>query len=787
MTNTMDWAALIGRHDMKWAQTPLCRPESPETMMRGAFLGNGTLGALVYASDEPCDFPHHALRVDIGRADVADKGGQRTDGGMWWDKWNCQNKGTRLHTGGFMLWGHGLAKVQPMTLDLYQAECRAAVSTKHQVPGSISMRVLVAATRQVIVAECLLTGDEVIPSFLNTVASADIMRAENLDYSNSCRPRFVRRAMPFPGWPPAKNSVTDDGIIVEVQPLLDGKEYAVAWTEVLAGDKLYLYCSLGVSPSIKSLSMGSDDTRSATDEAIEAVRSAREAGLAAIEAEHRAWWSARWQQSAIAIPDARLESFYTIQIYKFLSSTRAGAPIPDATGPWSYAMGGPDDWAHCPGYPHVWLNFNLQMHCLIGNVSGHAGQLATVAERLLAWALRQPEWQQEGSRPLAIGGGASYDLEEGHRRPIASIHLIWLLHNCWLAARHDGSEKWAARWNKLLPVLAAAANDPLARLKEGADGKLHLLNSDSPEYPVPPKFQVNHRQAMTDATYELAFTRWALEQLCTDLPKDPRATQWKAALANMTGFPVDIFGLRISADLSHDVGHRHYSHLVMLWPLRLWNWDDSGKQELIARSIGTWLGCPPDGKKRTGFTWAAAANICAHIGRGDWAWGHMDTYFEELPRGTARRFQNTMAREWGFILETPLGIGNAVTEMLLQSHGGRIRIFPAIPDAWQASAFHNLSAEGGWKVSAGRQDGATAWVRVEATVPGSIRLRHGIAQALVETDGMEVVHQADGECGLSATAGGARILLRAPEVQNPVFGPVAHAFHPTWRWGEPKP
>ena len=146
-----------------------------------------------------------------------------------------------------------------------------------------------------------------------------------------------------------------------------------------------------------------------------------------------------------------------------------------------------------------------------------------------------------------------------------------------------------------------------------------------------------------------------------------------------------------------------------------------------------------------------------------------------------------MAREWGFILETPLGIGNAVTEMLLQSHGGLIRIFPAIPDAWQASAFHNLSAEGGWKVSAGRQNGATAWVRVEATVPGAIRLRHGIAQALVETDGMEVVHQADGECVLTATAGGARILLRASEAQNPVFAPVAHAFHPTWRWGEPKP
>jgi hypothetical protein len=73
----------------------------------------------------------------------------------------------------------------------------------------------------------------------------------------------------------------------------------------------------------------------------------------------------------------------------------------------------------------------------------------------------------------------------------------------------------------------------------------------------------------------------------------------------------------------------------------------------------------------------------------------------------------------------------------------------------------------------------------ETMTRGAIRLRHGIAQAIVETEGMEVVHQTDGECVLTATAG-ATVLLRAPQVQSPalqvqspVFAPVAHAFHPT--------
>jgi hypothetical protein len=71
-------------------------------------------------------------------------------------------------------------------------------------------------------------------------------------------------------------------------------------------------------------------------------------------------------------------------------------------------------------------------------------------------------------------------------------------------------------------------------------------------------------------------------------------------------------------------------------------------------------------------------------------------------------------------------------------------------------------------------------------VPGAIRLRHGIAEAIVETNGMQVAEHVNGECVLTATAS-ASVLLHAPEVQNPVFAPVAHAFHPAWRWGEPKP
>ena len=96
--NSLSW---LERHDLIWKEMPICRPESPETIQRGAFLGNGTPGAVVFAVDEPCDFPHHAYQIDVGRADAADTGGRRKDGSEWWDKWQLTHKATRLHTAGF--------------------------------------------------------------------------------------------------------------------------------------------------------------------------------------------------------------------------------------------------------------------------------------------------------------------------------------------------------------------------------------------------------------------------------------------------------------------------------------------------------------------------------------------------------------------------------------------------------------------------------------------------------------------------------------------------------------
>jgi len=759
LSGKIDWAANIGRHDLLWKQAPLCKPESTEPMMRGAFLGNALLGALVYAEDVACDFPHHTLHIDVGRSDVADKGGKRTDGTEWWDKWGLKNKSTRLHTGGFSLLTRGLGIAGPMRLDLWNAASQTEFNIGKGA-GKIIARTFVASKDPVIVAEVLYEGYEAAPGR---------------------RPRFVRRAMTFPGWPPPRNSITD-GINVEIQPMLDGQEYAIAWCEVAEPGRLVLMVSLGVSPAVKAGSCGSADLRSAAQEAIESVAAARTAGLAELERRHREWWHEYYQASHIAVPDARIEGFHWIQQYKLGCTTRPMMPLPDETGPWSYAMGGPDDWAHCPGYPHIWFNLNTQLHYLPHLVSNHPGAGANLMDALIRYSTRILGEKPDPAAIAGIGGSSGYDLYGGENDVPEACHLMWLLHSCWLNSRYAADQHFREKWEKLLPLLAAAMNGFQMKLHEEKDGRLHMYNTQSPEYPS--RSQVYKSSDMTDSNYELALCLWGARCLNTNLPNDPRAGKWRDIEKCLANYQVDDWGLRISKEVPFDQGHRHFSHLMMIWPLREWQWEDNTKHNIIASSLGTWLAVPPDFKFRTGFTWAVAALMAAHCQRGEWVTGHLDTYFDEFPRGTSRRFPNTMVREWGFCMETSMAASAAILDMLLQSHGGLLRVFPAIPAEWPDSQFFHLRGEGGFVVSARRESNRTIWVQVVSETGETILLNHGISDPVIILSGGMKAKNNGNNIILSGPPGGSA-MVRAVNIDLPTLLPVEHTIRSNWHWGEP--
>jgi hypothetical protein len=157
------------------------------------------------------------------------------------------------------------------------------------------------------------------------------------------------------------------------------------------------------------------------------------------------------------------------------------------------------------------------------------------------------------------------------------------------------------------------------------------------------------------------------------------------------------------------------------------NTDDPEMYELVDRSISHWYNFErADGwRDRCAFTLSSVASMRAATGRGDEALAMLHDLLGNL---THRSYVhvNTLSTEGGGrnpTFEATVAAANSIIELLLQSWGDTIRVFPAVPGDWQALSFADLRAQGGFLVSAERVDGRTAWVRIESLAGEPCRLR----------------------------------------------------------------
>ena len=60
--------------------------------------------------------------------------------------------------------------------------------------------------------------------------------------------------------------------------------------------------------------------------------------------------------------------------------------------------------------------------------------------------------------------------------------------------------------------------------------------------------------------------------------------------------------------------------------------------------------------------------------------------------------------------------------MLLQSHTGVVRIFPAIPAGWEDVSFEKLRAQGAFLISAAKRNGAVVLVEIQSEKGGQLLL-----------------------------------------------------------------
>jgi alpha-L-fucosidase 2 len=718
---TIDWPAFLSKQDLLWTKLPTHWEE-------GAFLGNGLVGAMVFASAE------RTLSFQLGRTDITD-----------------HQKGRepilarpRLPVGRLEIQTAGKLEGAEARLSLRDAEWSGTLRTTR---GSLELRSYVHATLPVLVVELAASGEE--------GARIGFQPAEAIN------PRLLVRRLPITDVDrnPAPFIEERGATRVSVQPRRAGGEYAVAWQETSLGGARRL-----IILSIADSFPGAD----ARNQAAAAVARAVEEGPAALRRSHQAYWHAFYPASFVSIPNARLQSFYWIQMYKLASATRADRPAMGTLGPWYHAT------------PIPGINWNLSLQLSYWPV--HAANRLSLGESLLGIVDRNQD-NLRSNVPASLGNGLMAVGRQGGPDAISPVdltypaakgaheisNLVWVMHDYWLHWRHAMDP---ALLQRMYPLLKASVGYVLTQLKPGQDGKLHLPVAISPEFP----------KTVADTNYDLSLLRWGLQTLI-DLhrragDKQAPVASWRDTLARLTPYPVGPNGYSIGRDQPLDQSHRHFSHLFMVYPLRLVTGVNVDERTLIEKSLAHWIGL--EGALQ-GQSFVGASAISSLLGKGEDA----ERFLVELLRRFVK--PNTMYLEPADrsrpgsgnefpVLETPLAAAQAIHEMLLQSWGGTLRIFPAIPAGWKEVAFHELRAEGAFLVSAVRRGGRTVLVKVKSLAgePANLRADLDDPEIVGSSRRSMAKKQADGTWRLTLAKGESLVLqARGLSSADRTIAPIA--------------
>jgi len=660
--NNINWTAFMQEQRLNWDSIS-------DNYYTGILLGNGQLGTNIYKEN------NHAIRFDIGRSDVTDQRPHNSDTVAFEQLLSRP----RLPIGKMLLNTKGEISAADMQLDIYNAESSGTITT---TKGTIHFFAYVPTGQDVIVVKVYGTGNEkniqwqwVGEESISPRITSQSKKNGIIDYLNN--PGFVE-----------KDSA---GYHISHQPLLYSNGYTTAYTTKQAADTSILLLSVGNAVEVN---------KSATAEAIQFINNYLAQPEITVLQNHRDWWHHFTKQSLISIPDARMQGYYWMEQYNMASATRAGKPMVDLMGPW-YKSKTP--------WPAIWWNLNTQLAYSSIFASNHLELGRSLFDAFYnnqnTLIKNAPvKWQYDAA---AVNRISSYDLhspvlndeiENGKFEPGNLTWALFYYHKYFLYSKDTNELQ-----TRIFPLLKRSVNFLIHLLNKDDQGIYHMVNSFSPEY-----------ADAIDAHYSLSALKWGLKTLInTDQllkSNDLDRQKWEEILIHLPPYYTNEKGYLIGKDKELLTGHRHFSHLMMIYPYREVSLTDSATLAIANKSTDYWISM---NKKFRGYSYVAASSMASLLNKGNLAYNFLDTFLLKHSE------VNGLYAEAGPCFETPHGMTNSLLEMLLQSQEPIIQVFPAIPDAWEEASFVNLRAEGAFLVSAARKSGQTALVIVQSEKGGA--------------------------------------------------------------------
>ncbi|GGW47866.1 hypothetical protein GCM10007383_34890 [Arenibacter certesii] len=470
-------------------------------------------------------------------------------------------------------------------------------------------------------------------------------------------------------------------------------------------------------------SNNSDNDKEITAE--EVVKSSFINGMDAYMKSHKTWWTTFWGKSNISVPDTILQNQWYMEMYKLGSAARQGAAPISLQSVWTADNGKLPPWK---GDYHHDLNTQLSYW------PTYSGNHLDLEQGFIDWLTKnKPTFKKYtkefyGTNGLNVPGVTTLTGD-----PMGG----WIQYSfgptvgAWLGQHFYWHWRYSMDRDFLKDQAYPWISEVAVHLNElsvlGEDGKRKLPLSSSPE------IHNNSREAwfgeMTN--FDLSLVRWTYmhaEELALELGLNEEARKWKEELKAWPDYAVDDSGLMLSPNLPYLESHRHFSHLMAIHPLGLIDPSNGERDmEIIRKTIENLEAI--GSSYWTGYSFSWLANLKARALDGEGAAKALKDFATSfvLPNsfhvngdqsGTGK--SNFTYRP--FTLEGNFAFAAGLQEMLIQSHTGTIKLFPAIPEAWTTVGFNQLRTEGAFLISSQKEEGTVRWVNIISEKGGELRL-----------------------------------------------------------------
>lgn len=449
------------------------------------------------------------------------------------------------------------------------------------------------------------------------------------------------------------------------------------------------------------------------------------AGRSGLLKRHVVFWHSFWQKSFLTIPDSRLENLYYVELYKLGACCKGKTACP-LQGLWTSGDGDLPPWR---GDYH--LNQNVQQTYWPIYAGNHL-ELGRPLYAMFSKAL--PQFIKHGKeffgREGALAPGACGPKGNTIRGWVTVTFWpgngAWLAHMYWLHWKYSMDRTFLEK--QAYPFMRAFMRTYLNLVEKGPDGKYHIPLSVSPEWGG------NGLDAWhPDTSCDLFLARWLAAALLETVKvldiDDEDAPRWHDFLDMLIDVPEDETGINLWPDQPQPEPYVHFGHLLGLFPLDLVTIEGTDRdRSVIRRTMARLLRLGTS--RSAGFTMPWLAHIAARTGYSNIAWKLLQDYFYFIApntfhlNGDWRHFGVSCLNYAPMTLEAGFCYANALMNMLLQSWGGVIRVFPAVPDFWPDAYFRDLRAEGAFRVTARRRNGHILFVQITSEQGGRCKVKN---------------------------------------------------------------